>query len=331
MKPALPSFTAALAAAAFWLAAAPAAAQPAGSDYPNRPVTVVTPFAPGSGPDAVLRMVAEKLSRHWNQRVLVENRPGGAGFIAIESVKRAAPDGYTLLQLDSEHLGALPHLYKARGFDAMKTFDPVGMLYRTPFLVTVAADSKWQSVGDLVNAAKANPGKVTYGSWAVGSPGHLGAVLLESETNTSMQHVPYREVSQLYMSVGTGDVNWGFGTIPSSSGAYRAGKLKYLAVAAKQRIPAMPEVPTFAEAGGPAGFELNSFVVLVAPKGLPAALRARIHADVAKAVAEPDVKARYDTFAFEVLNWSPDDIVRNAEARSKVYERLVKRANITLD
>jgi tripartite-type tricarboxylate transporter receptor subunit TctC len=133
------------------------------------------------------------------------------------------------------------------------------------------------------------------------------------------------------MSVGTGDVNWGFGTIPSSSGAYRAGKLKYLAVAAKQRIPAMPEVPTFAEAGGPAGFELNSFVVLVAPKGLPAALRARIHADVAKAVAEPDVKARYDTFAFEVLNWSPDDIVRNAEARSKVYERLVKRANITLD
>jgi tripartite-type tricarboxylate transporter receptor subunit TctC len=275
--------------------------------------------------------VAEKLSRHWNQRVLVENRPGGAGFIAIESVKRAAPDGYTLLQLDSEHLGALPHLYKARGFDAMKTFDPVGMLYRTPFLVTVAADSKWQSVGDLVNTAKANPGKVTYGSWAVGSPGHLGAVLLESETNTSMQHVPYREVSQLYMSVGTGDVNWGFGTIPSSSGAYRAGKLKYLAVAARQRIPAMPEVPTFAEAGGPAGFELNSFVVLVAPKGLPAALRARIHADVAKAVAEPDVKARYDTFAFEALSWSPDDIVRNAEARSKVYERLVKRANITLD
>ena len=122
-----------------------------------------------------------------------------------------------------------------------------------------------------------------------------------------------------------------FGSIPSSAGAYKAGKLKYLAIAAPKRIPQLPDVPTFAEAGGPAGFEVNSFVVLAAPRGLPAAVRAKINADVAKAVNEPDVKARFDTFAFEVLPWSPEEIERQAQAKSKVYEALIKRANVSLD
>ena len=159
-----------------------------------KPVTIVTAFAPGSGPDAVLRIVAEKLGKTWNQRVLVENKPGGGGFIAIDAAKRAAPDGYTLLQLDSEHLAALPHLYKARNFVTLQTLDPVAPLFRTPFMVAVAADSKWKSMTDLVTAAKAAPQAVTYGSWGVGSPGHLGAELLSMQTGTAMQHVPFREV-----------------------------------------------------------------------------------------------------------------------------------------
>ncbi len=308
--------------------AAPAGAQ---GDYPARPVTIVTAFAAGSGPDAVLRLVAEKLGRAWNQRVLVDNKPGGGGFIAIDTVKRAPADGYTLLQLDSEHLAALPHLYKSRGFRTLDTFEPAAVLFRTPFMVAVAADSKWKSMADLSAAAKAAPGRVSFGSWGVGSPGHLGAELLEMATGIEMQHVPFREVSQLFTSVGTGDVSWSFGSIPSSQGAYKAGKLRYLAVAAARRIPQLPDVPTVAEAGGPAGFEVNSFVVLVAPKGLPAPVRARINADVAKAVAEPDIRARFDTFAFEPLAWSPEEIVRQAEAKSRVYEALVQRKNISLE
>src|SRR5205085_9512711 len=113
----------------------------AAEPFPSKPVTLLTAFAPGSGPDAVLRIVAEKLGKTWNQRVLVENKPGGAGFIAIDAAKRAVPDGYTLLQLDSEHLAALPYLYKARGFETLKTFEPVAALFRTPFLVAVASDS----------------------------------------------------------------------------------------------------------------------------------------------------------------------------------------------
>lgn len=323
------STAAAAAAAALALSlSAPAAAQP---DFPNKPVTVYTAFAPGSGPDAVLRLVAEKLSKTWKQRVLVENRPGGGGFIAMEAARRAAPDGHTLLQLDSEHLAAVPHLYKARNFDTLKVFDPVATLFRTNFFIAVPTDSKWKSVADLVAAAKSKSGSLTYGSWGVGSPGHLGGERLELLSSTDMQHVPFREVSQLFTSVAVGEPAWSFATLPSSQGPFKAGRIRYLAVAAPKRQPQMPDVPTVAEAGGPKDLEVNSFVVLVAPKGLPAALRDRINADVAAALAEPDIKARFETFAFESPGWSPAEIEKQAAAKGKIYGELISRKSISLE
>jgi len=320
-----------IAAGATALLTTPVAAQAPAADFPSKPVTIVTPFAAGSGPDAVLRLISDKLGRLWNQRVLVDNKPGGGGFIAIEQARRAAPDGYTLLQLDSEHIAALPHLYKSRNFVTLQHFDPVASLFRTPFFVAVPTDSKWKTMGDLVAAAKAQPGQISYGSWGVGSPGHLGAQQLESLTGTHMQHVPYREVSQLFSNVGTGEVNWSFASIPSSQGIYKAGKLRYIAIAAPRRIPQMPDVPTMAESGGPASLEVNSFVSLLAPKGVPAAVKAKINADVAKVIADPEIRARFDTFAFEPLAWSPNEIRRQAEAKSRTYEALIKRANISLE
>jgi tripartite-type tricarboxylate transporter receptor subunit TctC len=138
-------------------------------------------------------------------------------------------------------------------------------------------------------------------------------------------------VSQLFSNVGTGDVPWSFASIPSSQGIYKAGKLRYIAVAATKRVPQMPNVPTMAESGGPASLEVNSFVSLVAPKGVPAAVKTKINADMAKVIADPEIRARFDTFAFEPLAWSPEEITRNAEAKSKVYGELVKRGNISLD
>jgi len=320
-----------IAAGATALLTTPVAAQAPAADFPSKPVTIVTPFAAGSGPDAVLRLISDKLGRLWNQRVLVDNKPGGGGFIAIEQARRAAPDGYTLLQLDSEHIAALPHLYKSRNFVTLQHFDPVASLFRTPFFVAVPTDSKWKTMGDLVAAAKAQPGQISYGSWGVGSPGHLGGQQLESLTGTHMQHVPYREVSQLFANVGSGEVAWSFASLPSSQGIYKAGKLRYIAIAAPQRIPQMPDVPTMAESGGPAGLEVNSFVSLLTPKGVPAAIRARINADVAKVIADPEIRARFDTFAFEPLAWSPEEIERNAEAKSKIYGELVRRGNISLE
>ncbi len=313
------------------LAGAFAASAQAQSDFPNKPVNVITAFPAGSGPDATLRILAEKLSKAWNQRVQVENKPGGGGFIAMDSAKRAAPDGYTLLQLDSDHLAAVPHLYKQRGADAVKQFEPVASMFYTTFMVVVAKDSPFKTITDIVNAAKANPGKVTYGSWAVGSPGHLGAELLAMQTGIEMQHIPYRETSQLFTSVAAGDVAWSLGTLPSSSGPYRAGKLRYIAVAAPQRLSQVPEVPIAAEVGASKDFLVNAFVVLVSPKGLPAAVRNKINADVATALTDPELRARFDTFAFQPISWTPEEISRNAEAKGKVYEQLVKKANISLE
>lgn len=308
-----------------------ALAQQVAADFPNKPVTLITPFAAGSGPDAVLRLVSDKLSRLWNQRVVVDNKPGGGGFIAIEQARRAAPDGYTLLQLDSEHIAALPHLYKSRNFSTLAHFDPVASLFRTPFFVAVGSDSKYKTMGDLLADAKTKPGQIVYGSWGVGSPGHLGGQQIDALAGTQMNHAPYREVSQLYANVGSGEVPWAFASIPSSQGIYKAGKLRYIAVAAAKRIPQMPDVPTMGEAGGPAGLEVNSFVSIVAPKGVSSAVQAKINADVAKVIADPEIRARFDTFAFEPLAWSPEQIRREAEIKSRVYGELVQRGNISLE
>ena len=307
-----------------------AQAQTAAS-FPNKPVTITTAFAAGSGPDAVLRQVSEKLSKIWGQPVLINNKPGGGGFIAIEATRRLPADGYNLLQLDSEHLAALPHLYKSKGFVTLQNYDPVAPLFRTPFFVAVASDSPWKNMKDLIAAAKAAPNKVSFGSWGVGSPGHLGGEEIELLTGVEMTHVAFREVSQLFTSVGAGDIQWSFASIPSSAGVYKAGKLRYIAVATPKRVPQMPDVPTVAEAGGPAGLEVNSFVSLLAPKGIAKDVQEKIHADVLKVLADPEVKARYNTFAFETITWSADDIRKNADIKSKVYEKLVARKNISLE
>ena len=297
------------------LVAAPAAFAQAA--FPSKPVTITTAFAAGSGPDAVLRQVSDKLAKLWNQPVLVNNKPGGGGFIAMDSVQRLPADGYNLLQLDSEHLAAVPHLYKSKNFVTLNTFDPVVTVFRTPFFIAVSSDAKWQNIKDLVADAKANPGKVSYGSWGIGSPGHLGGEEIELLSAVDMTHVAFREVSQLYTGVATGDIQWAFASIPSSAGVFKSGKIRYLAIAAPKRAPQMPDVPTVEQAGG--------------PKGLPVDVSARIHADVQKVLADPEVKARYNTFAFEALNWSAAEIRKQAELKSKTYGKLVARKNITLE
>jgi tripartite-type tricarboxylate transporter receptor subunit TctC len=235
------------------------------------------------------------------------------------------------LQLDSEHLSALPYLYKTRNFAPFALYDPVAPIFKTSFMVAVPSTSKWQNLRDLVAAAKAAPGRVSYGSWSVGSPGHLGGERMELLTQTEMNHVPFKEMSQLFTNVGNGEIDWSMATIPSSAGVYKAGKLRYLAVAAPARLPQMPDVPTAAEAGGPANFEVNSFVVLLAPKGIAPALRNKIHADMMKALADPDLRARFYTFAFEPINWSPEEIVKATEAKAKINEELIRRKNISLE
>lgn len=271
------------------------------ADYPTRPVTIMTPFSVGSG------------------------------FIAIEQARRAANDGYTLLQLDSEHIGALPHLYKKRGYQPFELFDPVAPLFQTPFMVMVSSNSPLKSFKDLVEAVKKEPNKIAYGSWGIGSPGHLGAIGVEMFAQTPMQHVPYKEMAQLFAAVSNQEVDWSFGSIPSSQGPYQAGKLRYLAIGANKRIPQLPDVPTIAESGGPADLDVSSFVALLAPKGISKEIAGKIHAATLRALAQPDIRERFNTFAFEPLDWSTDRILKEAQTKSEVYARQIDKAGVTLD
>ncbi len=320
-----------VAGAALLALAGGAAAQSTAAGYPNRPVTVVTAFAVGSGPDAVLRIVGEKLAARWKQGVTVDNRPGGGGFVAIEYARRAKPDGYTLLQLDSEHISALPYLYKNRNFNTLDHFDPVAPLFLTPFFVAVPSASPWKNMADLIKSAKADAGKVSYGSWGVGSPGHLGGEWLDYLTGSKMTHVPYREVSQLFTSVANGDPAWSFASLPSSQGIYKSGKIRYLAVAAPKRIAQMPEVPTVAEAGGPAELDVNSFVSLLSPKGVDAGVREKIRSDVVAVLQDPQVKEKFATFAFQPMGFTVVEMQQFAKKKSEQYKLLIEKAHISLD
>ncbi len=318
-----------LAAAALAVAtlAPPASAQ----QFPLKPVKVITPFPAGSGPDAALRIVGDKLGRAWGQQVVVENRPGANGFIAIEAAKKAAPDGYTLVQMDSAQLTAHPHLYQKLSYDPVADFEPISPLFRNYFFVVVPAGTGWKSMGDLIGAAKRKPGDLAYGSWFIGSPGHLGAALLEAATGTQMTHVPFKEMTQLYTAVGNGDVAWAFGSVASAGPSYRAGKVRFLAVAAPKRIEGYADVPTVGEAGGPADFEVKAWTALFAPRGTPKSLTARLNADVAAALAEPDVRERFVAFGYEPFPVAPGDMTKLLEAESRRYGEIIKRSKISLD
>jgi tripartite-type tricarboxylate transporter receptor subunit TctC len=299
--------------------------------FPSRPVKIVTPFPPGSGPDVVMRLVSEQLSRAWGQPVLVDNKPGGSGVIAFDAVKRAPADGYTFLQADNLQLTALPHLMPKLPYDVVKDFDPVAVQFRLFFFVAVPSNSKWNNMSDLIADAKAKPGELTYGSWNVGSPGHLGAALLEGATGTQMRHIPFKETSQLYSAVAMGAPDWAFGSAVSSGAMYKAGKIKYIAVAGPKRIAGFENVPTMAEAGGPASVEVGGWMGFMAPRGTPVAIVNKVNEDMAKVLQDPAIKERFASFGFEPITAKPAEVAKMIEVDSRKQGEVIRNAKISIE
>lgn len=317
------------AAAGSGLAVAPAAAQaPA---FPSRQVRIVTPFPVGAGPDVALRQVAEQLSRRWKQTVVVDNRPGGNGFIAVSTFKQAPADGHELLQMDNNHITTHPNTFAKLPYDVQKDFAPLRMILRTPFFAVVAPDSPYRSLEDIVNAARERPGKVSYGSWGNGSPGHIGSLLLQSQKGVQMLHVPFRDFGQLYTAVSTKQVDWAFGSVASASGMEKSGRVRFITLAAKAREPLYPNIPATAESPALRDFTLTGWAGIFAPASLPAALQASIANDIAQAMASTEIVQNYKTMGYEAPDLPPAAFNELILRETSTWAAVIKANNLRLD
>lgn len=324
---ALKSLAAAGLGAAFGLGGEDARAQA----YPTKAVRVITPFPAGAGPDAAMRVLSESLSRKWGQPVLVDNRPGGNGFIAVAGFKNSPADFHTLLLIDSTHATTHPHTFAHLPYDVQKDFQPIGMILRTPFFIAVAKDSPYNSVEDIVAAAKARPDAVTYGSWFIGSPGHIGALQLQSLRSISMRHVPYRDFGQLYAAVAAREVDWALASVASAGAFERMGKIKFLAVAAPRRDPLYPNVPATAEVPTLRAFDVSAWAGLFAPRNTPAPITEQLGADLREALNRPEVVERYRTFGYEAPRLTPAAYEQLIQRETASWADIIRAANLKLD
>ncbi|TMH74633.1 MAG: tripartite tricarboxylate transporter substrate binding protein [Betaproteobacteria bacterium] len=269
----------------FWAALACAQA------YPTKPVTFVVPFPPGGGTDISARTVATKLTDKWKQSVVIENRSGAAGIRGADAVAKARPDGYTLLIVNVGITSINPALYAKLPYNPDTAFAPISLICELPFVLMASPSFPPNSVKELVAYAKANPDKVTFASSGLGGSPHLTAEIFQLATGTKMTHVPYKGGGQAMPDLMAGHVNLLFASVLESSGHIKSGKLKGLAVTHAKRSPALPDVPTLAEAGVKDA-ESGSWIALLAPAGTPAAIVAKVGADVRDVVAQPDVREK---------------------------------------
>jgi tripartite-type tricarboxylate transporter receptor subunit TctC len=269
----------------FWMAFA------AAQSYPAKPVTWVVPFPPGGGTDISARTVATKLTEKWKQSVVIENRSGAAGILGTDAVAKARPDGYTLLIVNVGITSINPALYPRLPYNPETAFTPISLICELPFVLMASPSFAPNSVKELVAYAKANPGKVTFASSGQGGSPHLTAEIFQLATGTRMTHVPYKGGGQAMPDLMAGHVDLLFASVLESSGHIKSGKLKGLAVTHAKRSPALPDVPTLAEAGVKDA-ESGSWIALLAPAATPAAIVAKIGADLKEAVAASDVKEK---------------------------------------
>ena len=299
--------------------------------FPDRPVTIVLAYPAGSVSDVLARSVAQQLSAEWKQPVVVDNRPGGNQIIATTVVAKAPADGYTLLMADDGVFTLNPHLFSKLPYSVSRDFEPVTPLVRNYFFVVVPSGSKWRTMGDLIAAAKARSGGVTYGSWGVASPAHLGGLMLESAAGIQMAHVPYKESAQLYTSVANGELDWAIGSAASAGAMQQSGKVRFLAAAAPARIAGYEKVPTSAEAGGPAQWTVGGWNGLLAPRGTPQDVVLRLNEAIAKAMQAPDIREKLSLFTYEPYTMPPAEMGRLMAQETAAWEPVIRKAGIKLD
>lgn len=310
------------------LAILPTAAR--AQNFPTRPITLVVPFPAGGPADIGTRAVAQQLAESIGRPVLVENRAGAGGQIGANVVKVAAPDGHTLFLANIGTHAINRTLYTNLQYDPVKDFAPVSLMFSLPHVLVVNPESPIKTVGDLVEAAKAQPGKLSFASQGVGSGGHLLGEMLKHRTGIDVLHVPYRGTAHALPDLLAGRVQFFFDGIPGAGPLVAEGKLRGLALTDRARAAMLPNVPTMAEAGFP-DYELSAWFGLVAPAGTPKEVIAKLHAELAKAVAHPDVQRRFVQFGFKGIGNSPEEFAAVIENDTVRLGEIVKMSGARVD
>ena len=301
------------------------AALPAhGQSFPARPVRVIVPLAAGGGMDTVTRSLAQKLADSFSQSVVVDNRPGAGSQVGLEILAGAAADGHTLMMISATTV-VHPILYKSR-FDIVRDFTPVTQVTAQGYVLVVHPSLPAKSVTELVQYARANPGKLNYASSGIGSPIHMSTELFQIATGTRMIHIPFKGMGAAYADLVGGRIQLSFATIISSLAHVKAGRLRALAVTPAKRAPAMPDVPTLTEAGVPV--VVVNWYGLIAPAKTPKPIVERISSETAKAMHLPDVVKRLIAEGSEAVTSSPQAFAAHIRAEHEQWSRVIKQAGI---
>ncbi|HTD87014.1 MAG TPA: tripartite tricarboxylate transporter substrate binding protein [Candidatus Binatia bacterium] len=300
------------------------------SNYPGKPIQMIVPLAAASAVDNAARIVAQRMSQNMGQSIVVENQPGAAGLIGADRVAKAAPDGYTLGAFNDSIMTMLPNLHATLPWDILKDFEPVSLVATVEWGLVANNDAPFKTVADLIAAAKANPGKINYGSGGNGSPQHVAMELFAAAAGVALTHVPYRGATQAALDVASGQVTVAFQGLSTVTSLVRGGKLRLIAVTTRSRLAQFPDVPTVSESGLP-GFEFNSWFALMAPAHTPKPIIGRLNDEVRKALADPDVRERLNDQGLTIQGSSAEELGAATRAQLAKYARVMKEANIKND
>jgi tripartite-type tricarboxylate transporter receptor subunit TctC len=308
-------------------ALAQGAAERTAQAYPARPIHLVVPFPPGGSTDILARALALKLAEGFAQAVIIDNRPGAGGSIGAEAAARAAPDGHTIMM---GHLGTLavnPAIYKNLPYDPVKSFAPVALMAMVPSVLVVNPQVPAHSAAELVAYARANPGKLTYGSAGSGSTSHLTTEYFKLATGTDILHVPYKGIGPMLTDLISGQLSLGFNGAPAVMAHVNSGRLRALAVTGAKRLPSLPRIPTLDEAGVK-GFDASGWYGIVAPAGTPAEIVLRLNSEIRRIMQTPELRARLDAEGAIPAAGSPQEFGAFIASEIARWGAVLKRAGI---
>ncbi|MGZ8272968.1 MAG: Bug family tripartite tricarboxylate transporter substrate binding protein [Burkholderiaceae bacterium] len=307
-----------------------AAAAPASAAYPEKPVTVVVPFPPGGSTDTIARALATRMSASLGQTFVVENQPGATGAIGAARVKRAAPDGYTILVASIGVFATNPFLQKGLQYDPVKDFDLLTVAVRAPNVLVANPNVPAKNIAELIDYLKKNPDKVTFASSGAGSSDHLTAALFWQRTGTSGIHVPYKGGAPAITDLIAGHANVSFQNVNAVLQHIRSGKLKALAVTGDKRSAVLPDVPTLTEAGVK-GADVFSWQGVAAPKGLPKDVKDKLHGAMVKALNDPELNKNLTEQGFEVVGNTPEQFSQFLNEELARWKTVIETGKITVD